>query len=78
MRHARLFFNKNQTYVDPFDRICHGLGIRDPATTDSKEASISLPDYKRLAKGMQKFRILRRPHLIKGEQNRCDLRKELR
>lgn len=25
-----------ETYVDPFDRICHGLG--KPATTDLKEA----------------------------------------
>ena len=32
-------------YVDPFDHICHGLGPRGPATTDSKEALSILPDH---------------------------------
>ena len=31
------------TYVDPFDRVCHGLGI-SPSTTDPKEAQQSLAD----------------------------------
>lgn len=34
---------KPATYVDPFDRICHGLRARkkaNSATTDSKEAHL--------------------------------------
>ena len=34
----------NKVYVGPFDRICRGLGIA-PATTDPKEAVISLADF---------------------------------
>lgn len=36
-------------YVDPFDRICHGLG-NEPATTDPKEAHFSVPDRRNTRK----------------------------
>lgn len=37
---ARAYIRAARTYVDPFDRICHGLrSLLAPATTDPKEAS---------------------------------------
>ncbi len=43
---------KGAAYVDPFDRICHGLGLyKQPATTDSKEVS---PVYQMCRKAIRK------------------------
>ena len=43
-----LVAGKPMTYVDPFDRICHGLRTREkrerPATTDPKEALLSVAE----------------------------------
>lgn len=37
---ARAYIRAARTYVDPFDRICHGLrSLLAPATTDPKEVS---------------------------------------
>ena len=37
---ARAYIRAARTYVDPFDRICHGLrSLLAPATTDPNEVS---------------------------------------
>lgn len=41
-------------YVDPFDRICHGLGNK-PATTDPKEAHLSVPDRRITRKNVRRI-----------------------
>lgn len=37
---------KRAAYVDPFDRVCPGLG-NNPATTDPKEAPQSVADTRK-------------------------------
>ena len=42
---ARAYIRAARTYVDPFDRICHGLrSLLAPATTDPKEARFSVAE----------------------------------